>query len=229
MSGPTFTRRMFIGAVGAILAAPEASLARRRLTVTALGDSMSDIVFFPDCYPHWLPRYLPGVKVVALGEGGDRTEEVLARCRPDGIVDYLVIDRLLGLEPHPVQPGQCTAVLVGINDVLHGDPATRIVANLSRIYGYLHRHGSRPFPITILPWASSPSFRSRGESTRLTVNDWIRRQPYAIDVERLMGNGRTPPALKPEFNGGDGIHPVGEGPKVLARAVAREIRRHEPR
>jgi hypothetical protein len=62
---------------------------------------------------------------------------------------------------------------------------------------------------------------------RVTVNHWIRHQPLAIDVEQVMGDGRTPPALKPAFNGGDWIHPTGDGPKVLAKAVALSMLRHE--
>jgi lysophospholipase L1-like esterase len=196
--------------------------------VTALGDSLSDTIFFPDAYPHWLPRYLPGARISARGEAGDLTRDVLRRCREDGIVDYLAIDRLLGFKPpRPVPAGRHCAVLAGVNDLCHDLPPSRIIGNLERIYAYLRHHGSTPSPITILPWAGSAFFRPRRESVRLAVNDWIRRQPEAIDVERLMGDGRTPPALRGAFDGGDGLHPVGEGPKVLARAVASSIRRNE--
>src|SRR5947209_3986814 len=232
MSEPTLTRRTFLGAgagaAGALLLAPATSPARSRPVVTALGDSLSDTVFFPDAYPHWLPRYLPGAAISARGEGGDRTAEVLARCRRDGIVDYLAIDRLLGLRARPVRVGRYCAVLAGVNDLIDDVPAGRVVGNLTRIYAYLHRHGSTPFPVTILPWAGAPYFRPRRESVRLAVNDWIRGRPQAIDVERLMGDGGTPPALKRAFDGGDGLHPVGDGPKLLARAVASAIRRHDP-
>jgi lysophospholipase L1-like esterase len=233
MTKPTFTRRRFFGAAGgaaaagALLLAPEAATARRRPAVTALGDSLSDTVFFPDSYPHWLPRYLPGLEISARGEAGDLTGDVLARCRTDGIVDYLAIDRLRGLKPHPVPAGRYCAVLAGVNDLCHDLPPSHIIGNLSSIYAYLRRHRSTPFAITILPWGGSAFFRPRRESVRLAVNDWIRRQPQAIDVERLMGNGRTPPALRRSFDGGDGLHPVGDGPRVLARAVASAIRRHE--
>ena len=225
MSEHTSTRRAFLGAAAAALLAPAASPARSRLTVTALGDSLSDTVFFPHAYPHWLPRFLPGVHVSAMGEAGDWTANVLARCRRAGIVDYMAIDRALGAHPHPVAPGRYCAVLAGANDLIYGhDDARRVIRNLSAIYRYLRLHRSMPFPITILPWAASPFFRARREQVRLEVNDWIRRQPHAIDVERLMGDGRTPPALRRAFDGGDGLHPAGEGPQVLARAVAAAIR-----
>jgi lysophospholipase L1-like esterase len=226
MSEPTLTRRTLFGAAGALLIVAEPASAAPRATVTALGDSLSDTVFFPDCYPHWLPRYLPGATVSARGEAGDRTADVLGRCRPRGIVDYLAIDRRLGKRPRPVPVGRYSAVLAGVNDLID-DPAPaadRIAGNLSRIYAYLHGHSSTPFPITILPWAHSPFFRPARESVRLEVNDWIRRRPGAIDVERLMGDGGSPPALRRAFDGGDGLHPVGEGPQLLARAVAAAIR-----
>jgi lysophospholipase L1-like esterase len=118
-------------------------------------------------------------------------------------------------------------VLAGVNDLIADVQPSRIIGNLSRIYAYLERRRSTPVPITILPWASSLYFRPRREAVRLAVNDWIRRQPHAIDVERLIGDGRTPPALRRTFDGGDGLHPVGEGPKVLARAVASAVQRRE--
>jgi lysophospholipase L1-like esterase len=189
---------------------------------------MSDLVFEPHSYPRWLPRYLPGVRVTALGEGGDTTAMVLGRCRPSGIVDYTAVARALGTRLHPASPGQYCAVLAGVNDLIRlRDGADQMIGNLSRIYSYLSHHHSTPFPITILPYGNAPGFRPERERVRLAVNAWIRAQPLAIDVERLMGDGGKPPALKAGFDGGDGLHPVGHGPQVLAKAVAQRMLKHE--
>lgn len=201
---------------------------KRLRSVSALGDSISDIARFPTAYPHWLAGYLPGVRVFSQGEVGDTTAAVLRRCRPTGIVDYTALVRQLGKTARPVPPGQYCSVLAGVNDLISRDDSARqIIDNLTRIYSYLRHQQSTPFPVTILPWAQSQHFRPEREAVRLTVNQWIRHQPLAIDVERVMGNGRTPPALKPAFNGGDWIHPVGDGPKLLAKAIAVRMLRHE--
>jgi lysophospholipase L1-like esterase len=205
---------------------------------------MSDLAFFPQAYPRYLPRYLPGVGVTALGEAGDTTAAVLGRCWPSGIIDYTVIARFLAEDlcrherkrpsclrrthPHAAPPGQYCSVLAGVNDLLfRQDGADQMIGNLSRIYTYLRHHNSTPFPITILPYGHSPGFRPGRESVRLAVNAWIRTQPLAIDVERLMGDGGNPPALKASFDGGDGLHPVGYGPRVLAKAVAQTMLDHQ--
>ncbi len=226
------SRRTFLAATGASLVwLPDFGSASERLrSISALGDSMSDLAFFPAAYPRWLASDFPGVKVAALGEAGDSTAKVLGRCRAAGIVDYTVLSRLFHKPLHPVPPGQYCSVLAGVNDLifLHNTPEA-ITGHLSHIYSYLRRHDSIPFPITILPYARAAGFRPDRERVRVAVNRWIRSRPHAIDVERLMGDGGNPPALKRSFDGGDGIHPVGEGPKVLARAVAHKMVAYRPR
>lgn len=232
------TRRTFLAAAGAVAVAPlgcASSSGPTRTTaipavsgplksITALGDSLSDTGFFPHSFPRWLPQYFPSVRVTSLGEAGDDTATVLGRCWRAGIVNYLAAIRKLGGKPNPVPPGQYCSVLVGVNDLIYrSDDSAQIVSNLTKIYEYLRRHHSVPFPITILPWGRSPLFRADREGVRLAVNRWIRAQPLAVDVEQLMGDGRKPPALKPAFAGPDGIHPVRHGPQVLARAVAQRM------
>ncbi|HEY6396297.1 MAG TPA: hypothetical protein VIX82_02470, partial [Solirubrobacteraceae bacterium] len=161
---------------------------------------------------------------------GDDTAQVLARCWPSGIVDYVAMARYLGTKLHPTPPGQYCSVLAGVNDLVYRqDDATQIIGNLARIYVYLRRHHSTPFPITILPWAHSRSFRAERERVRIEVNRWIRSQPLAVDVEHIMGDGHTPPGLRSIYDPGDGIHPVGAGPRVLARAVALRMRAYAER
>jgi lysophospholipase L1-like esterase len=221
------SRRSFLSATLPFLVPLYGGGPERLRSVSALGDSMSDTVFFPTAYPHWLASYLPGVRVFSQGEGGDTTAAVLRRCRPGGIVDYTALARHLGKTARPAAPGQYCSVLAGANDLIYEDDSARqIIDNLTRVYSYLRHQRSTPFPVTILPWASSPRFRPKREAVRITVNEWIRLQPLAINVEHVMGNGRTPPALKPAFNGDDGLHPVGDGPKFLAKAVAVRMLRH---
>jgi hypothetical protein len=104
MATELISRRTFLGAAGTTMlgmATPRIRPAGPR-SVSALGDSMSDLGFFRDAYPRWLPHYLPGASVVALGEGGDSTADVLARCRKSGIVDYPALARRLHKPLRPV-------------------------------------------------------------------------------------------------------------------------------
>jgi lysophospholipase L1-like esterase len=118
-------------------------------------------------------------------------------------------------------------VLAGTNDLTYlENSAHQIIANLHAIHRYLRRRGSTPFPMTIPPWAGSGFFRPEREVVRLAVNRWILTQALALNLEPLLGDGAVPPALKAAYSDGDGIHPSGEGPKVIARALARAMRRH---
>ena len=66
------SRRTFLAAAGAsFLWLPDCGNASERLrSLSALGDSMSDLAFFPDAYPRWLASYFPRREGRRAGRGG---------------------------------------------------------------------------------------------------------------------------------------------------------------
>jgi lysophospholipase L1-like esterase len=177
--------------------------------ITCLGDSMSDIHTLKDeAYPAWLSRYLAPIPVVSDGVEGNDVNAMLARCRPDGIHTWSRVHK----------PGSVTFVLAGINDIIFGgSSASEIAALLAELYGYLARHGSTVYPITILPWGKSPYFRREREDVRVALNRLILRHPHAVNAELTMGDGAHPPNLRHEFDNGDGLHPGNLiGPQMLS-------------
>ena len=119
----------------------------------------------------------------------------------------------------PHAPTYCL-VLGGINDIQQDSTAAAIEANLSAIYQDCRVAGIVPVPMTITPWAGYVNWTQARENVRLAVNSWIRGlgSPL-VDLETVVGDGNTPPALQAQYDSGDHLHPNAAGSQAIAAAI----------
>jgi lysophospholipase L1-like esterase len=204
----------------------------RRGAVVAFGDSITDGSFStPDAdnrYPDELAERLVAagrpIGVLNAGIGGNRVltdapglgEKATARFQRD------VLDR----------PGVRTViVLEGINDIGMGEAAGAPVTAQQLIDGHrvliraARARGVRIIGATITPTKGVPYpgyYTDRGEAVRDAVNHWIRTSgeyDAVVDFDRALADPADPDRMRPDYDGGDALHPNDAGMRAMAEAV----------
>jgi lysophospholipase L1-like esterase len=130
------------------------------------------------------------------------------------------------------QPGVRTViVLEGINDLGFGALAGALPTAEQLINGHrsliraAHARGVKVIGATILPFKGTiyPGYYTEaGEAVRDAVNDWIRTSgeyDAVVDFERAVADPADPDQIRPDYNGGDSLHPNDAGMRALAAAV----------
>lgn len=112
-------------------------------------------------------------------------------------------------------------VLSGIPDIiLNNASAASIIANLQSIYDFYSGFGERVCALTMTPWKGSSAYTSGKETTRQTVNAWIlANAAHSVNLDPLLGDGTSPPALSAAYDSGDHLHPSIAGGGVIATAA----------
>jgi lysophospholipase L1-like esterase len=203
-----------------------------RGAVVAFGDSITDgALSTPDAnnrYPDELAERLVAagrpLSVLNAGIGGN---QVLADMAGFG-------DRATARFQRDAldQPGVRTViVLEGINDIGFGALAGALPTAAQLIDGHrtliraAHARGVKVIGATILPFKGTiyPGYYTdQGEAVRDAVNDWIRtggEYDAVVDLERAVADPADPDRLRPDYNGGDGLHPNDTGMRAMAAAV----------
>jgi lysophospholipase L1-like esterase len=121
----------------------------------------------------------------------------------------------------------------GINDIGFDAEAGQLTAD-DLIFGHkqvierAHAAGLRAFGATLLPFrgARTPAgaiyWTEGGEAKRHALNDWICNSGAydgVFDFASAVTDGADPPALRPEYDSGDHLHPSPAGQLALAEAV----------
>jgi lysophospholipase L1-like esterase len=124
------------------------------------------------------------------------------------------------------QPGATHAiVLLGINDIRNRTQqpdevvtAAEMIAGLQQLVVRAHARGMKIFGGTLLTFEHetfNPGFYTpEGESTRQTVNAWIRGSgafDAVIDFERALRDPSHPTRMLPAYDCGDHLHPNDTG------------------
>jgi lysophospholipase L1-like esterase len=203
-----------------------------RGAVVAFGDSITDgALSTPDAdnrYPDELAERLVAagrpLAVLNAGIGGNQVladmpglgERATARFQRDALD----------------QPGVRTViVLEGINDIGFGALAGTLPTAEQLIDGHrsliraAHARGVKVIGATILPFKGTiyPGYYTEpGEAVRDAVNDWIRtggEYDAVVDLERAVADPADPDRIRPDYNGGDGLHPNDAGMRAMAAAV----------
>lgn len=116
-------------------------------------------------------------------------------------------------------------VFAGINDIIQTprqtDPA-RIIAGLARLASSGQDHGVRVIVGTIPPFRGWGGHTTRADRVRQQVNNWVRTQNVfasVADFDQALRDPSDPLRLRPDFDGGDHLHPNDAGMRALAAAV----------
>lgn len=142
-----------------------------------------------------------------LGHSGDTTEALLARFDRDVL---------------PFRP-QYLLILGGTNSLRGGVPAEQVIKELHAIGRKCEQNGIRPIFLT-LPSINPAAIREVfGQETAANwragftaVNQFIRRQPYHIDLEPHFVDAKG--VLQYRY-AVDGLHPGLEGKKLMAQII----------
>ena len=120
-------------------------------------------------------------------------------------------------------------VLEGINDIWHaGQPGEPPVSAADLIAGYrsliaaAHAHGLRVIGATLTPGFGSKYLSRDMEEVRQAANTWIRTGggfDGVIDFEAAVRDAGSPPAMRPQYDSGDHLHPGDLGYAAMAHAV----------
>jgi lysophospholipase L1-like esterase len=174
-------------------------------SIAALGDSITAGYRTAEAYPERL-RAWRDVPVHNFGVAGDTTEGMLRR-----------LPEVLATGPLP----QTVIVLGGTNDVAHGWPAARTMANLDAITRRVREAGRQPVLVCPPPAGALPEPALR--SLRHAIREYATRNDVrAVDPWPALEDRTRPGHMRPEL-AMDGVHPSGRGQLVLAREIAHAL------
>jgi lysophospholipase L1-like esterase len=192
--------------------------------VAILGDSMTDGRGSPtDGNGRWtdhLARRLQeeketaGIGVLNHGLGGNRL-----------LNDGLGPSALARLDRDVLaQPGvRWLIVLEGINDLgTRSATARDLIGAYEQILTRAHARDIKVYGATIMPCEGSFYFTPGLEAARQQVNQWVResgRFDAVIDLDAVTRDPQRPTRLSATVDGGDHLHPGGEGYRIMGSAV----------
>jgi lysophospholipase L1-like esterase len=114
-------------------------------------------------------------------------------------------------------------VELGINDIqANGDPADKIIAGLRQLGQQLRQRGYTAIIATLGPFEGYPSWTAAKETTRQSVNAYIRGNhdfDAVMDLDAALRDPAAPSHVRADLDSGDHIHPNAAGAQVLADAV----------
>lgn len=174
------------------------------------GDSVTHgggaVSYSPGDWEYSFQTYLD-FPAVNLGRSGDTSDTMLERFERDVL---------------PYRP-RYLIILGGTNSLRGGTPAATVVEHMAALARKCQRHGIRPIFVTLPPISPAaikkifneetvPNWREEFDA----VNDFIRRQPYHIDLDPYLEDERREIPARYAI---DGLHPDIEGKKVIARLI----------
>lgn len=169
--------------------------------IVALGDSLSEGEDFVYGYVPALRAAMPTTHVLAQGNAGETTTQILARVQSEAVAF------------RPV----ATVVLGGTNDLGADRSAAAIQTDLQAIYAALDAAGITAILVTIPPG----NFSAPREATRQTVNAWLRgRGRPLVDADLVLRDPADPDSLRAGYGLGDNLHLTPTGNAALAAAIA---------
>jgi lysophospholipase L1-like esterase len=210
-----------------------------RCTIVTLGDSITEGARGTRAdwrgWPGVLARRLveqrsgPACGVVNMGISGNR---LLRDGRGTAAIDRF--DRDVASVPGVSH----LIVLEGVNDIwratLPGQTPVGpedLIAGYRKLIAAAHARGIRIYGGTITPGLGWKAFTPAMESTRQSVNAWIRGSgefDAVIDFDAALRDTSNPPMVRRAFDSGDHLHPGNAGYEAMGRAIPLSLFRSTP-
>lgn len=113
-------------------------------------------------------------------------------------------------------------VFEGVNDVLGGASAPRVIAGLRELAHRARARGLRTLVATILPCGGHARCTAAVDAERVAVNAWIRDAGVfdgVLDFDGVVRDPAFPARILPVYDSGDHLHPGDTGLAALAESV----------
>lgn len=203
--------------------APKKPSQKRRYTVAAMGDSLTDPRSRGGRYLELLRSRCPKSRFDSYGIGGQMVNQMRRRFARD----------VVGAgRKQPKVSYDHVLILGGINDICSDRSAARsnakIRKDLSAMYRMAKKSGLTVVAMTMPPWGGFKRYynRRRGRST-LAINAWIRKQAggdvdRVVDIFPLLSCGQSE-LLCPRYGMRDKVHWNRAGHRVVGRALHRQV------
>lgn len=202
-------------------------------SVVVLGDSISDgfgsVVDTDTRWPDFLANRLRSKDVDEQRAGGVLDESLSGNAVNHAGTDIgfpaIGHNGLARLDHDVYADTAVTAVIVqlGINDIQQdNDSATNIIAGLQQFGQQLRQRGYTAIIATLGPFEGYPSWTADKETTRQSVNAYIRANhdfDAVMDLDATLRDPASPSHVRPDLDSGDHIHPNAAGAQLLANAV----------
>lgn len=200
--------------------------------VVVLGDSISDGYSAPFYLDHRFPDYLaariantphgPDLGVVNAALSGNAVTHNGQDANINSV--YNGPSALARLDTDVFTQAGVRTVLVelGINDILVGDSADRVIAGLQQLIAQAHEHGLKVVVGTLMPAEGWSSWTPQMEAARAAVNDYIRGTAACdgvADFDAALRDPAYPTKLRADLDSGDHVHPNDTGLAVMADTV----------
>ncbi len=206
--------------------------------LVAFGDSITDgTASTPHAYASWPDQFAARVatddagRAIAVVNAGISGNQILLDGA--GVSALARFDRDVLAVPGVTH----VVVLEGINDIgigglgFPGAPpqplrsAAELIAGYRQLIARAHANGLQIFGATLLPFAGVQGgyYTPEKELVRQEVNRWIRESGEydgVIDFEAAVRDDASPPALQPQYDSGDHLHPGDEGYRRMADSVS---------
>ena len=113
-------------------------------------------------------------------------------------------------------------IFEGTNDIGGSElPAATVTGAYAQLISQAHAKSLKVYGATITPFNGHSYYTTAHESTRQSVNAYIRGTAFdgLIDFDKALGDGKSPPSLLSTYDSGDGLHPNVAGHQKLADTV----------
>ena len=151
---------------------------KRRYSVAAMGDSLSDPKAHGGKYLTYLAEQCPLSRFETWGKGGNMVSQMRKRFARD----------VLGEGQSEPRSYTHLIVLGGIADIGSNETANRtlpkIQADLSEMYRLAQEAGLEVIALTIPPWGGYHTYNDERHRMMLAMNAWLRAKPK--DVEQVV-------------------------------------------
>ncbi|MFG2377347.1 SGNH/GDSL hydrolase family protein [Streptomyces sp. NPDC048504] len=111
---------------------------------------------------------------------------------------------------------------LGVNDVLHGAGADRVLTGLRTLVRQAHARGIKVIGATLMPFGGHPRYSAGRNAVRQQVNAAIRSGTVydaVVDFDKALRDPYDPRRFASEYDSGDHLHPSDRGYRKMAATI----------